>query len=216
MNLQKDTEQTGVQTTLFSQEGFHANPTVQQESDLVKKMTVTSGQKCLESYERFNQHGSWAKTFSALLIGMTGWYSMRCSLTWKLKDTKSKRMYFQLHPLALPTEETGYGLLPTPRVNGHGNSHQRIKDGKIDDLTTMARFNMLPTPAARDYKGARTKESLEACGRDQNNSLPDWRVIKATETQTPESPEWMQYREDLRNIPQQAGFPWNVVWPTQP
>jgi hypothetical protein len=31
------------------------------------------------------------------------------------------------------------GMLPTPRVKGHGNSHQRIEDGKIDDLTTMAK-----------------------------------------------------------------------------
>jgi hypothetical protein len=45
---------------------------------------------------------------------------------------------------------SSHGMLPTPRVKGHGNSHQRIEDGKIDDLTTMARFNMLPTPMASD------------------------------------------------------------------
>jgi hypothetical protein len=45
------------------------------------------------------------------------------------------------------------GMLPTPRVKGHGNSHQRIEEGRIDDLTTMAKFGMLPTPAPRDYKG---------------------------------------------------------------
>ena len=28
--------------------------------------------------------------------------------------------------------------------------------------------------------------------------------------------EWSQYRLDLLNIPQQAGFPLNVVWPTKP
>ena len=44
-------------------------------------------------------------------------------------------------------------LLPTPRVKGHGNSHQRIEDGKIDDLTTMAKRGMLPTPRQRDWKG---------------------------------------------------------------
>jgi hypothetical protein len=27
---------------------------------------------------------------------------------------------------------------------------------------------------------------------------------------------WVQYRKDLRDLPQQAGFPWEVVWPTQP
>lgn len=27
---------------------------------------------------------------------------------------------------------------------------------------------------------------------------------------------WTQYRTDLLNVPQQAGFPHNVTWPTQP
>ena len=27
---------------------------------------------------------------------------------------------------------------------------------------------------------------------------------------------WMQYRIDLLNIPQQAGFPYNMIWPTKP
>ena len=52
------------------------------------------------------------------------------------------------------------GLLPTPRVKGHGNSHQRIEDGKIDDLTTMAKRGMLPTPCQRDYKGGLSQNSL--------------------------------------------------------
>lgn len=52
--------------------------------------------------------------------------------------------------------------------------------------------------------------------RDELLSSTDWRVIKATETNTPESIEWMQYREDLRNVPQQEGFPWNIDWPVTP
>ena len=28
--------------------------------------------------------------------------------------------------------------------------------------------------------------------------------------------EWSQYRTDLLNVPQQAGFPDSVIWPTQP
>ena len=28
--------------------------------------------------------------------------------------------------------------------------------------------------------------------------------------------EWAQYRTDLLNVPQQAGFPFNITWPTKP
>jgi hypothetical protein len=55
--------------------------------------------------------------------------------------------------------------------------------------------------------------------RQQRNlklRLSDW-------TQLPDSPltaekrqEWVVYRSQLRDITNQAGFPWNVVWPTEP
>jgi hypothetical protein len=28
--------------------------------------------------------------------------------------------------------------------------------------------------------------------------------------------DWATYREQLRNVPEQSGFPFNVVWPTAP
>lgn len=34
---------------------------------------------------------------------------------------------------------------------------------------------------------------------------------------TPEKQqEWVQYREDLLNVPQQEGFPTDIIWPTLP
>ena len=73
------------------------------------------------------------------------------------------------------------GLLPTPRVKGHGNSHQRIEDGKIDDLTTMAKKGMLPTPATRDYKGANSMEHLRKENGNvmsHENQLPNYIKIQ--------------------------------------
>ena len=28
--------------------------------------------------------------------------------------------------------------------------------------------------------------------------------------------EWITYRQELRNVPAQSGFPTNVIWPTKP
>lgn len=33
---------------------------------------------------------------------------------------------------------------------------------------------LLPTPATRDYKGGRSTEALQAAGRSETNSLPDY------------------------------------------
>lgn len=44
----------------------------------------------------------------------------------------------------------------------------------------------------------------------------DWRVTKAIETGAPMSAEWTAYRQALRDLTLQAGFPEAVVWPTKP
>lgn len=50
--------------------------------------------------------------------------------------------------------------------------------------------------------------------RDALLSSTDW-------TQLPDVPEtlkvkWQNYRQALRDIPEQEGFPWNIIWPTKP
>ncbi len=44
----------------------------------------------------------------------------------------------------------------------------------------------------------------------------DWVVVKASEAGEPVAPEWATYRQALRDIPQQAGFPDDVTWPEKP
>lgn len=94
-----------------SQEVFPVNRFQLPESKKEPKMTATCGPKCSELFGLFDPVGSWARTFTGLLVGRTGWYSNRCALTWKRKVTKSSRMYFQLAVSALPTKGTGHGLL---------------------------------------------------------------------------------------------------------
>lgn len=59
-------------------------------------------------------------------------------------------------------------------------------------------------------------EKLAAQTRMQRNQLltdSDW-------TQMPDAPvdqaAWATYRQALRDIPQQAGFPTDITWPTKP
>jgi len=52
--------------------------------------------------------------------------------------------------------------------------------------------------------------------RAQLLASSDWVVIKAMDqgTQVPEA--WSTYRQQLRDITQQTGYPFTVVWPTAP
>lgn len=44
----------------------------------------------------------------------------------------------------------------------------------------------------------------------------DWYVIKAVDTGTPIPTNWQTYRQQLRDVSKQSGYPYNVVWPTPP
>jgi hypothetical protein len=139
---------------------FLASPTQKQASGSAKKTSATSGQKCLEQFGRFNQIGLWAKTFAGLLIGREGWFSTRCKLAWKLKGTKSSRLYFQLAVSTLRIEEIGFGLLlKTPSAMDSYSENLSKKEQKFGNSGTLAqevqtgfiyKRGLLPTPTTQE------------------------------------------------------------------
>ena len=135
-----------------SPEDSHVNRIAWPENVKGKKMNAISGQKCLEQLEKFNHVGLWAKTFSALLIGRTDWYSTKCKLTWKLRGTKFNRMYFQLYPSTLRTEEIEFGLLPTATAQDFKRRGPNSKQQGLSNTENWAQ--LLPTPTAMDSTGA--------------------------------------------------------------
>jgi len=164
------------ETSTSSPEGSHASHTARPGLDAERKMTATFGLKCLDAFGRFPRVGSWAKTFSALLIGMEGWSSTKCRLIWKLKGTRFNRMYFQLLPSTLPTEGTGFGLLPTEMLPTPTASECRDtqltaeqakkldKGGRV--LRRLGTLGMLPTPTTRDWKGKQANEYKQDRGEE--------------------------------------------------
>ena len=66
-----------------------------------------------------------------------------------------------------------------------------------------------------EYKARKDAEHGAVIRADRNRRLneSDW-------TQVEDSPvdkaAWATYRQALRDVPSQAGFPWNVNWPEKP
>lgn len=50
--------------------------------------------------------------------------------------------------------------------------------------------------------------------RDRKLSESDWTQLGDYSGQNKEA--WVAYRQLLRDVPQQSGFPWNVEWPSKP
>ena len=98
--------------------------------------------------------------FEDYLILKGGWYSSKCSLTWKPLVTKSKRILFQLAPSTPRTAGTGSGLLRTPDANMERGqrSEENLKDRYLvrkmplclNDQIAMHEKNLLATPQASD------------------------------------------------------------------
>ena len=58
---------------------------------------------------------------------------------------------------------------------------------------------------------------LAALARQQRNRLlldSDWVVLRSYETGVPVPKNWKTYRKALRDVPDQLGFPTNIIWPT--
>lgn len=68
------------------------------------------------------------------------------------------------------------------------------------------------------YKAQKDAERADAVRADRNTRLAatDWRVVKDLEATGAVAPDWSAYRQALRDIPSQEGFPWDINWPTPP
>ena len=200
--LPKQTSISGTERSMFSPEDSHANPSPSLVEERERTITATSGRRCFERYGRYTQLGSLVKT----LLESRRWWSPAKSLRWdaqtifskrityiekkanshstksvktsKPKDIPSNRLLFQLAVLERHTEETVFGLLPTPNAMDIAHKDMEInergrrnpKKGKTDHslgLEDMAVAQLLPTPTALDKGGGRINKSLSPNAADR-------------------------------------------------
>ena len=66
-----------------------------------------------------------------------------------------------------------------------------------------------------EYKAIKDSERAVVVRIDRNNKLKDCDWTQAADS--PVNKEtWATYRQSLRDVPLQEGFPWTITWPTQP
>jgi len=85
-------------------------------------------------------------------------------------------------------------------------------DTTIDGVTTTAAEQEATYKATKDTEQAKSVRQT----RDDKLAETDWRVIKAAETATTLNAAWATYRQALRDITSQSGFPWTITWPDAP
>jgi hypothetical protein len=85
---------------------------------------------------------------------------------------------------------------------------ERLYEGAPAQQDGQWRMNWVVSQIPADEMAAKVRKQ-----RDAKLAATDW-------TQLADSPAdkavWATYRQALRDVPSQPGFPWNVQWPTQP
>ena len=131
----------------YYQEDFLASHSVQPGSEEARKMTVTSGLKCLELYRRYDPVGSLVR----MLLESSRWRSTLCYLTWKASATPAKRLLFRLVPSMARTGETVAQYWPTPAARdckGANSMEHLTRAGRrnhTDQLANAVRLWQTPT-----------------------------------------------------------------------
>ena len=71
--------------------------------------------------------------------------------------------------------------------------------------------------ATEEEKKAAEKPLYEQEVRFERNALLDkYQWTETADLTTEEKAAWKTYKNALRNLPEQAGFPYDVTWPTKP
>jgi hypothetical protein len=98
--------------------------------------------------------------------------------------------------------------LPTP---DYDEFTHYLKQSDFYQVDGVWRVHYTPERLAESTAGENVRNE-----RNRLLSESDWVVTKRYETQTPIPQEWVQYRQALRDIPQQADFPYDIIWPSLP
>lgn len=97
--------------------------------------------------------------------------------------------------------------IPAPQIDSKTHRHaQRIE--LIDGEWTRV-WNTVELPLNQASENIRTH-------RGYLLQETDWVVAKSYEAGEPVPAAWVSYRQALRDITGQAGFPYSVTWPTKP
>lgn len=66
-----------------------------------------------------------------------------------------------------------------------------------------------------DYRASKDEEAAKAIRTSRNKRLADCDWTQLSDAPVDAAP-WAAYRQELRDITGQAGFPWEINWPEEP
>lgn len=92
-----------------------------------------------------------------------------------------------------------------------------VRDG-VEEVNGQWFTRYIATEPDADGKAA--MDAVQAAAvrqtRDARLAASDWTQLADAPLGDTTKGQWVQYRRELRNLPSQPGFPWDVAWPVAP
>lgn len=85
----------------------------------------------------------------------------------------------------------------------------------IVETSTEVRTTYTVVPLTAEEKPIVEEKLVNLLRRDRELRLLETDFVMFSDTPEP-SQEWLDYRQALRDVPQQPGFPQNIIWPEKP
>lgn len=85
---------------------------------------------------------------------------------------------------------------------------ERLYEGAPVQQDGQWRMNWVVAQIPADEMAAKVRKQ-----RDAKLAATDWTQLADSPVN---KPTWATYRQALRDVPSQTGFPWSIQWPTQP
>ena len=85
----------------------------------------------------------------------------------------------------------------------------------VDNVWTLGWSVHSLTQTEQDQKTTLESKAMRQI-RDDKLKECDWIVIKNLESNSNIPGVWEVYRQALRDVPDQTGFPWTITWPVEP
>lgn len=117
-------------------------------------------------------------------------------------------------------------------MQGYGsNQTNYVANNAIQNYTTQQQITKANKPTYKSawsnttftWNDTRTSEQQNTdaenqviATRDVLLDQSDWIVVRAVDQGTPIPTDWQTYRQALRDVTKQPGYPTNIVWPVAP
>ena len=109
-------------------------------------------------------------------------------------------------------------------VQWYGDHGEVEYSDRNEDITDFSEFDAILTDRQNEIDritqealdNEPSEEEKDRSDRDLLLEQTDWIVIKYIDMGQSVPQEWSDYRQELRDITNQSGFPGNVVWPEEP